>query len=89
MSKQSSTGAAWDTIRAYVLKRDGYVCAYCHKQLEGSDATVDHILAKENGGTDDAYNLVSACRRCNGRKSDKLIERRLWLHPELFAGYAA
>lgn len=87
MSKLSSQGAKWDSTRLYVLQRDGFVCAYCGKHLEGKDATADHIVAKANGGTDDAWNLVASCVSCNGRKSDKVIERRLWLHSELFEGY--
>jgi len=87
MSKLSSQGAKWDATRLYVLKRDGYQCAYCGKHLEGADATADHIVAKANGGTDDAWNLVAACRACNGSKQDKVIERLLWLHTALFKGY--
>lgn len=87
MSKLSSSGSKWEATRQYVLDRDGWTCVYCGKQLEGWDATADHIVAKANGGTDDAWNLVSACRACNGRKSDKVLERRLWLHPGQFEGY--
>jgi len=87
MSKLSSQGAKWDAVRLYVLNRDGWLCAYCNKHLEGADATADHIVPKAAGGTDDAWNLVASCRTCNGRKQDRLIERRLWLHTELFRGY--
>ena len=33
-----------------------------------TDATVDHILPRSHGGTDEESNLVSACNACNGRR---------------------
>lgn len=52
--------------RAGVLKRDGFVCAYCG----GHADTVDHVLPRSRGGGDSWFNLVAACRPCNGRKGD-------------------
>jgi 5-methylcytosine-specific restriction endonuclease McrA len=75
LSKNSSRGAAWEALRLKVLNRDGWVCAYCGKALEGKDATADHIIAKENGGKDEMSNLVSSCRKCNGEKSDRVMVR--------------
>lgn len=63
-----------------VLNRDAWTCVYCGKHLEGSDATADHIVALVNGGTDDAFNLVAACRTCNGTKSDKELVRTFYLN---------
>lgn len=34
--------------------------------------TVDHIVPKCKGGTNDWENLVTACERCNNMKSDSL-----------------
>ena len=81
MSVGSSRGAAWEAVRRAVLERDGWQCSYCHKHLEGRDATVDHIVPKAAGGTDEADNLVAACRRCNGIKSDQLVARMPWYNP--------
>ena len=78
MSANSSRGSAWEVLRKRVLERDGWQCQYCGKMLEGSDATADHILAKENGGIDEMSNLVAACRKCNGEKSDRVIVRMNW-----------
>ena len=63
-------GKEWDTLRIATLNRDGWTCAYCGKHLEGKDAQADHILALENGGENALYNLVAACGKCNGTKSD-------------------
>lgn len=71
MSEQSSRGLAWDTKRRQVLDRDNWQCVYCHKTLDGTDATVDHIKAKARGGTDDLSNLVACCRSCNASKGDR------------------
>lgn len=36
--------------------------------------TVDHIIARSDGGTDDHGNLVPACRQCNCSKGTKTYE---------------
>ncbi|GGF30129.1 hypothetical protein GCM10010922_01330 [Microbacterium sorbitolivorans] len=82
MSVGSSRGAAWETLRLTVLDRDGWQCAYCHKHLEGSDATADHIIPKDAGGADELDNLVAACRRCNGIKSNQIVARMPWYNPQ-------
>ena len=76
MSTHSSRGAAWEAIRDRVLERDGYRCAYC-----GNEATeADHVIPKVKGGTDTMDNLVSACRRCNGSKQDRIEARTNWFN---------
>jgi len=61
-------GPAWRRISRAVLARDGYVCYLC-----GGDGanTVDHVIAKENGGTDDPSNLRAAHLVCNSSKGAK------------------
>jgi len=60
-------GTAWRSVRAKVLKRDGYRCRYC-----GEKATsVDHVLPHSRGGTDAPENLVACCRWCNTSKGSK------------------
>jgi 5-methylcytosine-specific restriction endonuclease McrA len=73
MSKNSSRGAAWNKMRAMILERDGHSCAYCGQEAD----TVDHIIPKssEEDDLDNPGNLVAACRRCNGLKSDKPLIR--------------
>ncbi|ELR98797.1 HNH endonuclease [Gloeocapsa sp. PCC 73106] len=52
-----------------VRERAHYRCEYCHyfEFLSTSPLTIDHILPKSIGGTDDINNLALACRRCNER----------------------
>ena len=71
MSKHSSSGTRWQRTRARVLARDHETCGYCGQHA----TTVDHIIAKANGGTDDEANLIAACRTCNLTKGAKAVVR--------------
>ena len=63
------TSTEWRAVREQVLLRDLYTCKYCGKSLFGSDATVDHIVARSEGGADlDPRNLAAACRSCNSSR---------------------
>jgi 5-methylcytosine-specific restriction endonuclease McrA len=60
-------GARYQRRRPYILARDGYVCGLCGGL--GAD-TVDHIVPRALGGTDDDANLRAAHGRCNsGRRA--------------------
>ena len=62
----------WRATRLAVLTRDLWTCGYCGCELHGDDATVDHRVARANGGSEyDPANLVACCRRCNSRKGGK------------------
>lgn len=64
--------ADWKKRRLLVLKRDGYTCHYC-----GLDAnSVDHVLPRSRGGTDDLDNLVACCSSCNSSKGDRFFSSR-------------
>ena len=54
----------WNPIRHAVLVRDQWRCYQCG----GKADTVDHIVARINGGSDHMANLKAMCRKCNGRK---------------------
>lgn len=54
----------WRRLRAAVLERDGYVCHWCH----GPANTVDHLIPRVRGGSDDETNLAAACVACNSRR---------------------
>ncbi|MCB0035786.1 MAG: HNH endonuclease, partial [Anaerolineales bacterium] len=52
-----------------VLRRDEYMCQYCGKKT--TQLTIDHIIPKHAGGTNDWLNVVAACPPCNRRKGGK------------------
>jgi len=59
-------GHAWRKVRAEVLERDGFTCAYCG----GPANTVDHRLPKIEGGDDHPSNLVACCKSCNSAREN-------------------
>ncbi|MBE9008812.1 HNH endonuclease [Pseudanabaenaceae cyanobacterium LEGE 13415] len=58
-----------DTRQA-VRERANYLCEYCHspERLSANRFTVDHVIPRSLGGSDDLSNLALACRRCNERR---------------------
>ena len=63
--------------RTGVLRRDGRRCAYCGKRAD----TLDHVVPRSRGGTHSWENCVAACRACNSRKADRLIDELGWSLP--------
>lgn len=60
-------------VRAAVIERDRSACYLCHRQITPSEITLDHVRLRSKGGTDSTGNLRVACRSCNSRKGNKLI----------------
>ena len=60
--------------RDLVRRRANNRCEYCLLRQEHSDLAhhVEHIVAKQHGGSDEAANLALACHRCNLRKGPNL-----------------
>lgn len=56
--------------RRAVFARDGWACQYCGAAAEN----LDHVVPKSRGGSHTWDNVVAACRRCNSRKENRLIE---------------
>ena len=68
---QRGYGAAWQRVRRVVLDRDGHVCRWCGLPAN----SVDHLLAKAHGGTDDLTNLVASCGHCNSSRGGRMNAR--------------
>lgn len=78
-------------LRRVVGERDGWRCRFCgrrdlvvppagreHTAEEASSlATLDHWLPRSRGGTWEMFNLVLACRPCNGEKGQLTGEEYL------------
>jgi 5-methylcytosine-specific restriction endonuclease McrA len=61
-------GAGWGTTSKRILRRDGWVCQLGLPGCEVQATTVDHTIARINGGPHTQDNLVAACRHCNSAK---------------------
>lgn len=58
--------------KGMIYKRDDNKCQYCGSTRH---LTIDHVIPKSKGGTEDWDNLVVACSSCNTKKGDKLLEQ--------------
>jgi 5-methylcytosine-specific restriction endonuclease McrA len=57
--------------RKNVLVRDGYKCQYCGDEFTSGDLTIDHIIPKVQGGSNEWTNIVACCRDCNVKKGGR------------------
>ncbi|MGD9660077.1 MAG: HNH endonuclease [Porticoccaceae bacterium] len=57
-----------------LFARDGYICMYCAEHFDQAQLTRDHIIPLSRKGEDRWENVVTACRRCNQRKANYLLE---------------
>ncbi len=57
-----------------LFARDNHLCLYCTREFPQHLLTRDHIVPLSRGGTDRWENVVSACRRCNQHKGNRLLE---------------
>jgi 5-methylcytosine-specific restriction endonuclease McrA len=61
-----------------VVQRDGFICRWCGiktrqvpsgcSKLDPDHATLDHLIPRSRGGTNDLDNLLMACCQCNSRR---------------------
>ncbi len=69
--RKKSSGYISGTIRYRVLSRAKFRCELCGISAEQKALEVDHIVPRNNGGTDDESNLQSLCYSCNAMKRDR------------------
>jgi hypothetical protein len=64
-----------EAVRQFVRDRAAGRCEYCRipqHALPWARFHIEHIRARQHGGSDDLENLALACRRCNCRKGPNL-----------------
>lgn len=57
-----------------LFRRDRHTCIYCLAALPERELTRDHVIPVSRGGDNVWTNVVTACRACNQRKADRLLE---------------
>ena len=70
LSGQKSN-APWARHTEIVFARDGNKCKHC---AATSDLTLDHIIPRSAGGSDEITNLQTLCSHCNSAKGVKLSQ---------------
>ncbi len=68
-----------------IFARDRKVCAYCGGHFQDEHLTREHIIPQGQRGVDSWMNVVTACRPCNHRKSNRTPEQAHM--PLLYAPY--
>ena len=53
--------------------RDLHICGYCGKKFQHHQLTNDHIVPRSRGGKHIWTNCITACKRCNNFKDDRLL----------------
>ena len=68
-------------LRAFVRERAGRRCEYCRLHEDDADFLafhVEHVVAKQHGGTDDPDLLCYSCSECNwphmGSSHDEFVK---------------
>lgn len=56
-------------LRFEIFRRDGFKCRYCGLVAGETELTIDHVVPRTLGGSDDPSNLVTACKDCNAGKT--------------------
>lgn len=60
--------------RKNVVWRDQNTCQYCGNKFSFQDLTMDHVIPKSRGGDRKWTNIVSCCKKCNSKKSNRTPE---------------
>jgi len=69
--RKKSSGYISGSIRYEVLKQAKRRCELCGISANEKALEVDHIIPRENGGSDEMTNFQALCYVCNTQKSNK------------------
>ena len=72
--------------RREVYEKFNGKCAYCGKNIEFDDMTLDHVHPHSKGGTKTIENIYPCCHLCNVQKGSKSVEEfRKYLEEDVYA----
>lgn len=69
----------WTYTRTRLAEAQNWKCCYCGCYMienhgHKNSVTVEHVIAKSKGGSNDPSNLAASCARCNEARGNKTIE---------------
>lgn len=67
----------FSNMKAFILKRDNYICQHCKGKTKDSNLHVHHIIFRSKGGSDNENNLITLCRTCHNKLHDGEITLKL------------
>jgi 5-methylcytosine-specific restriction protein A len=68
-------GRAWAALRARQLSKEPYCRDCADAGQERAAEQVDHILALDDGGTNDDHNLRSLCVPCHAKRTKERLKK--------------
>ena len=79
--------------RQNIFIRDNNTCVYCKKHFSSAKLTLDHVIPRSRWEEisqkqkpkfefQSWENIVTACKSCNNKKSDKLLSELQWKVPD-------
>ncbi len=73
----AANGSKWirRDKRLAIYLRDGLTCTYCTRFYPHIELQLDHYARVEDGGTNEATNLLTVCRSCNSAKTNLTIRQ--------------
>ena len=75
-----SLGKRAKRIRHLLAQQQGFRCIYCQRRFgkKGTPtaATIEHLTAKMDGGTNARENLAAACFHCNQQRGAQMNAAR-------------
>jgi len=63
-------------LRWQILERDSFTCQYCGQHAPDVKLEVDHVIPREDGGSDSPANLKTSCYACNRGRSGFTIQTK-------------
>lgn len=76
MSRRNNHTKNWIRIekRLAIYIRDRFICGYCAIRCNYDNITLDHVIARDKGGSNEPDNLIVSCLSCNSSKQNTAVQ---------------